>query len=66
MLHSVQMEVVMAGHSRPKDSVLSHAYVPAIHVFLFVAKSWMPSEVGLARLPRKLAVTSAGMTVAGT
>jgi hypothetical protein len=25
---------VMAGHSRPKDGVLSHAYVPAIHVFL--------------------------------
>ncbi len=24
----------MAGHSRPKDGVLSHAYVPAIHVFL--------------------------------
>ncbi|MGB6586817.1 MAG: hypothetical protein WBE93_12730, partial [Pseudolabrys sp.] len=24
---------VMAGHSRPKDGVLSHAYVPAIHVF---------------------------------
>jgi hypothetical protein len=23
---------VMAGHSRPKDGVLSHAYVPAIHV----------------------------------
>jgi hypothetical protein len=22
--------VVMAGHSRPKDGVLSHAYVPAI------------------------------------
>jgi hypothetical protein len=22
----------MAGHSRPKDGVLSHAYVPAIHV----------------------------------
>jgi hypothetical protein len=22
---------VMAGHSRPKDGVLSHAYVPAIH-----------------------------------
>jgi hypothetical protein len=29
---------VMAGHSRPKDGVLSHAYVPAIHV-LFFAKS---------------------------
>ena len=24
---------VMAGHSRPKDGVLSPAYVPAIHVF---------------------------------
>jgi len=24
---------VMAGHSRPKDGVLSHAYVPVIHVF---------------------------------
>ena len=23
----------MAGHRRPKDGVLSHAYVPAIHVF---------------------------------
>jgi hypothetical protein len=23
----------MAGHSRPKDGVLSPAYVPAIHVF---------------------------------
>jgi len=23
----------MTGHSRPKDSVLSHAYVAAIHVF---------------------------------
>jgi len=24
----------MAGHSHPKDGVLSHAYVPAIHVLL--------------------------------
>jgi hypothetical protein len=24
---------VMAGHSHPKDGVLSYAYVPAIHVF---------------------------------
>jgi len=24
----------MAGHSRPKDGVLSHAYVPAIHVLV--------------------------------
>jgi hypothetical protein len=29
--------IVMAGHSRPKDGVLSHAYVPAIHV-LFAGK----------------------------
>ena len=27
----------MAGHSRPKDGVLSHAYVPAIHVLLAVS-----------------------------
>jgi len=27
----------MAGHSRPKDGVLSHAYVLAIHVLLFAA-----------------------------
>ena len=31
----------MAGHSRSKNGVLSHAYVPAIHVLL-VAKTWMP------------------------
>ena len=31
----------MAGHSRPKDGVLSHAYVPAIHVFIPI-KTWMP------------------------
>jgi hypothetical protein len=43
--------VVMAGHSRPKDGVLSHAYVPAIHVFTrcCAMKTWMPA-------------TSAGMT----
>ena len=23
----------MPGHSRPKDGVLSHTYVPGIHVF---------------------------------
>jgi len=28
------LSTVMAGHSRPKDGVLSYAYVPAIHVFL--------------------------------
>jgi hypothetical protein len=28
------LSTVMAGHSRPKDGVLSHAYVPAIHDFL--------------------------------
>ena len=27
----------MAGHSRPKDGVLSHAYVPAIHVLVLDA-----------------------------
>jgi hypothetical protein len=27
---------VMAGHSRPKDGVLSHAYVPATHVLALV------------------------------
>jgi len=31
---------VMAGHSRPKDGVLSHAYVPAIHVFVQHGKTW--------------------------
>jgi hypothetical protein len=25
--------LVIAGHSRPKDGVLSHAYIPAIHIF---------------------------------
>jgi hypothetical protein len=36
------LSVVMPGHSRPKDGVLSHAYVPGIHV-LCVTKSetWM-------------------------
>ena len=29
---------VMAGLSRPKDGVLSHAYVPAIHVFLLLGR----------------------------
>jgi hypothetical protein len=33
----------MAGHSRSKNGVLSHAYVPAIHVFLVAhPKTWMP------------------------
>ncbi len=41
-MHPVQIEAVMAGHSRPKDGVLSHAYVSAIHVVLCVAKPWMP------------------------
>jgi hypothetical protein len=42
---------VMAGHSCPKDGVLSHAYVPAIQVFedCQALKTWMPA-------------TSAGMT----
>jgi hypothetical protein len=29
---------VLAGHSRPKDGVLSHAYVPAIHILLELQK----------------------------
>jgi hypothetical protein len=34
---------VMPGHSRPKDGVLSHAYVPGIHVLTTLqrAKTWM-------------------------
>jgi hypothetical protein len=33
----------MPGHSRPKDGVRSHAYVPGIHAFLAcpVLKVWM-------------------------
>ena len=31
----------MAGHSRSKNGVLSHAYVPAIHVLLFA----LPKDV---------------------
>jgi len=31
----------MAWLSRPKDGVLSHAYVPAIHVFVAALKTWM-------------------------
>jgi hypothetical protein len=35
---------VMAGHSRTKDGVLSHAYVPAIHDLLLcqALNTWMP------------------------
>jgi hypothetical protein len=33
---------VMAGRSRSKNGVASLAYVPAIHVFGRVEKSWMP------------------------
>ena len=29
----------MAGHSRSKNGVLSHAYVPAIHVFDVLPRS---------------------------
>jgi hypothetical protein len=33
----------MAGHSGPKDGVLSHAYVPAIYVLNCSGeKTWMP------------------------
>jgi len=36
-------EFVMAGHSRPKDGVLSPAYVPAIHVFALVMAGLVPA-----------------------
>jgi hypothetical protein len=50
------ISVVMPGHSRPRDGVLSHTYVPGIHVFGLCRKikTWMAPEVGLARLPRHL------------
>ena len=32
---------VMPAHSRPKDGVLSRAYVAGIHVFLRLSKTWM-------------------------
>ena len=31
----------MPGHSRSKNGVLSHAYVPGIHVFFAAIKTWM-------------------------
>ena len=34
---------VMAGHSRPKDGVLSPAYVPAIHDFALVMAGLVPA-----------------------
>jgi hypothetical protein len=34
---------VMAGYSRPKDGVLSPAYVPAIHVFALVMAGLVPA-----------------------
>jgi hypothetical protein len=34
---------VMAGHSRPKDGVLSHAYVPATHVLALVMAGLVPA-----------------------
>lgn len=59
----------MAGPSRPKDGVLSHAYVPAIHVFEIV-KTWMPGmKPGMTaeRTKRghdgRFAPTSAGVTI---
>jgi hypothetical protein len=39
----------MAGRSRSKNGVASLTYVPAIHVFGWMSKTWMPA-------------TSAGMT----
>jgi len=34
----IESQLVMAGHSRPKDGVASLAYVPAIHVLLATQK----------------------------
>ena len=50
----------MPAHSRSKNGVLSHAYVAGIHAFFgdTVEKTWMASEVGLARLPHCLSVAS--------
>ena len=43
------LSLVMPGHSRPKDGVLSHAYVAAIHVLRL---SVMPGLVpGIHVLP---------------
>ncbi|MFY9686254.1 MAG: hypothetical protein WAJ88_10690, partial [Pseudolabrys sp.] len=49
---AVSTNNVMAGRSRSKNGVLSHAYFPAIHVFELARsfKTWMPA-------------TSAGMTM---
>jgi hypothetical protein len=40
---------VMPAHSRPKDGVLSHAYVAGIHVFTTwqKLKSWMAGTSGV-------------------
>ena len=35
----------MAGHSRPKDGVLSHAYVPAIYVLCQAFKQILPVRI---------------------
>jgi hypothetical protein len=32
---------VMPGHSRSKNGVATLAYVPGIHAFLVLAKTWM-------------------------
>ena len=52
VLLEIALSIVMPAHSRPKDGVLSHAYVAGIHVLRREnSKAWMASEVGLARLP---------------
>ena len=40
---SAMQPSVMAGHSRPKDGVLSHAYVPATHVLALVMAGLVPA-----------------------
>jgi len=71
----------MAGHSRPKDGVLSHAYVPAsmslivmaglvpaIHVLLLwpALKTWMPGiKPGMTVERNVFQSARPGMTMGG-
>jgi hypothetical protein len=58
--------LVMTGHSRPKDGVLSHAYVPAIHVFETASeiKTRMPG-IKLVLGPAEGRTRVPGMTAKG-
>ena len=58
------VNLVMAGHSRPKDGVLSPAYVPAIHVFAcfkYPEKAWMPGmKPGMTAERQYVSIVMAG------